>query len=307
MDLSSDAETSGSDASSDSVRTVVITSQPPSFQQPPEQKKQPKLGRFLTNRSNHSQKSSYTSVYTTSSYAENSQPSNNNNASTTSNLSYASQIQAQPSLPLLPTATMSVIHDRLDGREDQGSEGETIMESDENDGNAQHELRKVMQARARSKSANHSKQSRSRPGSRENGSSLYHNPYQTQNTSPSTITDPDLATPSSTSSRRELDGFRCVCHTTSREGQTIQWYSLRHFSRSSLQPATANILPSESCKKFLHVKCVGLNTQRLPKIYLCVFCTGQTPVVRGGRVRDGATTGFAAAGSPLAGKGERHR
>ena len=240
MDLGSDAENSGSDTSSDSVRTVVITSQPPSFQLPTEQKKQPKLGRFVTNRSNHSQKSSYTSVYTASNYAESSQTSNSNNARTTSNLPFTSQVQAQPGLPpLLPLPTMSVIHDRLDGGEDQGSEGETIMESDENDGNAQHELRKVMQTRARSKSANQSKQSRSRPGSRENGSSIYHNPYQNQNTSPSTITDPDLATPSSTSSRRELDGFRCVCHTTSREGQTIQWYGLTNtFLRSSSQPAT---------------------------------------------------------------------
>lgn len=43
--------------------------------------------------------------------------------------------------------------------------------------------------------------------------------------------------------------------------------------------------------KWLHGRCVGLNEARLPEVYVCVFCTGTTPLVRGGRIRDGR--GFA--------------
>jgi hypothetical protein len=41
----------------------------------------------------------------------------------------------------------------------------------------------------------------------------------------------------------------------------------------------------ESCNKWLHMACVGLSPQNLPPVFVCVFCTGQTPVARGGRVR----------------------
>ena len=79
---------------------------------------------------------------------------------------------------------------------------------------------------------------------------------------------------------------------------------------------------SESCSQWLHVRCTGLNAQRLPNVYLCLICTGHTPAVRGGRVRDptamagaaGRKGGFEGMGagmggveSPLAGKVGRGR
>ena len=236
--MNSDSESSDSDTSSDDTQTAIITSQPPSFQFPAETTttKLPKLGRFVTKSSNHSQKSSYTSVYTSSSYAESLPLPNGNKPRTMSTLSRESKRQAQADLPaLLPPALVTTFDNRLNSREDIGSEDETIMETDEGDGSAQHELRKVLRSRERTQSANRSAKARSksrhrlhsplgaRPTSRDTGGTLYAGQWHTQNTSPSTITDPDLATPSSTRSTRDLEAIRCVCHMTSREGQTIQW------------------------------------------------------------------------------------
>lgn len=41
----------------------------------------------------------------------------------------------------------------------------------------------------------------------------------------------------------------------------------------------------ESCTKWLHMGCLGLKPSTLPPVYICVFCTGQTPLARGGRIR----------------------
>lgn len=88
----------------------------------------------------------------------------------------------------------------------------------------------------------------------------------TFNASPSTITDPDLATPSTDRSSLSSEGTRCVCNSTDYDGQLM--------------------IQCESCTKWLHVRCVGLNSQNLPPVYVCIFCTGQTPAVRGGRIRE---------------------
>ncbi|OCL12538.1 hypothetical protein AOQ84DRAFT_150782 [Glonium stellatum] len=92
----------------------------------------------------------------------------------------------------------------------------------------------------------------------------------TLNGSPSTIADPDFATPSTDRSSLSSEGTRCVCNTNDYDGQLM--------------------IQCESCTKWLHVRCVGLNNQNLPPVYVCIFCTGQTPAVRGGRIREPART-----------------
>ncbi|CAA9960863.1 PHD multi-domain protein [Pyrenophora teres f. maculata] len=47
----------------------------------------------------------------------------------------------------------------------------------------------------------------------------------------------------------------------------------------------APMVQCESCNKWLHMGCVGLSKGALPRVYVCVFCTGQTPIARGGRLR----------------------
>lgn len=73
-----------------------------------------------------------------------------------------------------------------------------------------------------------------------------------------------LNTPSTDRSSLSIDSTRCVCNNTD-EGQTM--------------------VQCESCEKWLHMGCLGLKPSTLPAVYVCVFCTGQKPVVRGGRIR----------------------
>jgi hypothetical protein len=90
----------------------------------------------------------------------------------------------------------------------------------------------------------------------------HYDPYSNSfNGSPNTD---GLTTPSTDRSSISSESTRCVCN--------------RH---DDGQP----MVQCESCKNWLHMICVGLNTANLPPVYVCVFCTGQTPVARGGRVR----------------------
>jgi hypothetical protein len=63
----------------------------------------------------------------------------------------------------------------------------------------------------------------------------------------------------------------------------------------------------ESCTKWLHVRCVGLNQQSLPPVYVCIFCTGSTPVARGGRVREPLRREVLGRDSPLGYKSGGYR
>jgi hypothetical protein len=73
-----------------------------------------------------------------------------------------------------------------------------------------------------------------------------------------------LTTPSTDRSSLSIDSTRCVCYGTD-EGQPM--------------------VQCESCEKWLHMGCLGLKPSTLPTVYVCVFCTGQTPLARGGRIR----------------------
>lgn len=75
-------------------------------------------------------------------------------------------------------------------------------------------------------------------------------------------------TPSTERSGVSIEGTRCVCQSTEWDGQLM--------------------IQCESCTKWQHARCMGLplKSDLLPSVYVCVFCTGTTPVVRGGRVRD---------------------
>ncbi|EON62151.1 hypothetical protein W97_01370 [Coniosporium apollinis CBS 100218] len=85
-------------------------------------------------------------------------------------------------------------------------------------------------------------------------------------TSPTSLTEHDITTPSTDRSSVSNEGTRCLCNSTDGDGQLM--------------------IQCESCTKWLHVRCVGLNSQNLPPVYICIFCTGRTPAVRGGRVRE---------------------
>lgn len=90
----------------------------------------------------------------------------------------------------------------------------------------------------------------------------YYEPYLNSfNGSPSTD---GLTTPSTDGSSLSNESTRCVCNGID-DGQPM--------------------LQCESCSKWLHTNCVGLQANNKPPVYVCIFCTGHTPVARGGRIR----------------------
>jgi hypothetical protein len=105
-------------------------------------------------------------------------------------------------------------------RDSMESEVETVMEEDDGSGDATLELRKVMEERKKSQSkARNPRHHRyvSENTTRGNSQSVY---SSSTNISPTTVTDPDGATPSSSRSGTT----RCVCNNPDSEGFMIQWY-----------------------------------------------------------------------------------
>lgn len=220
--VDSDSGDSESDSSSSSAE--MVTSQPQSFAFPPQGHKQQKVGRFFfKDPKSHSQRSSYASTL--------------GSASTTKALSTqrTSDIQTQH---------RSRAYNDAGGNEVE-SEAETVIDTDDDKGDAQSELKKVLQSRSQKRTskpalrpesrdgftgprrAYPSQVSQLRPyrtsGSRTPGYHDYQDPYS--NISPTTITDPDMSTPTTgRESNSSGDSTRCVCHITEDFGEVmIQW------------------------------------------------------------------------------------
>ncbi|KAL8647311.1 MAG: hypothetical protein Q9210_005635 [Variospora velana] len=308
MNVDSGTEEEDSSPTSDNID--IATSQRQSFGFAKKKANRGKLTRFALDSKTHSQRSSYASTFASSNTAGGVNPTKPQVMS-----NFSSHFD-DPSLLPLPSSddrasSSTVISDRLDGRDAQGSNTETTMESDGGQGDAQSELKKIQQQRQRRKTRQRQSPQFWGPEKARRGFeypslvptnpiqpfpySVGHDPF---NISPTTITDPDLATPNSTrGSVVNSETTRCVCRVGDVDGGLmIQWYP---FSPCG----------SDSCKKWLHVNCVGLNPRRVPEVYLCIFCTGNTPNVRGGRVREPQRALFpvTTAGSPLAHKSQRFR
>lgn len=217
------------DSTSSSSTDVMVLSQTQSFANPSEQR-QPKLGRFTHHAQTHSQKSSYGSTLLSTGNIH--MTSNTARRRPSSNLTIQSNIQNR--YPRMSS------NDH--GRDYVESEAETIIDSEDDRGDAQSALKKVLQSRRKSsgkpsmrgKSNNlYDEQQASRPPQNAPLHSYYHesltptrNGYNQSynNISPTTITDPDLATPGSSRSTISGDSVRCLCHGGDDDGQLmIQW------------------------------------------------------------------------------------
>ncbi|EXJ59465.1 uncharacterized protein A1O5_12090 [Cladophialophora psammophila CBS 110553] len=161
-------------------------------------------------------------------------------------------------------------------------EGDVLME-EEPSGDAQHALRAIIQDRSRSASAQGDSHN---PNQLHSSPPLQQSQYALYNASPTTITDPDLATPST--DRESLASnvsIRCLC-------------------KSSVLDGLMPMIQCDSCTKWLHTSCAGIDHRRRPEPYVCAFCT-QTPVRPGhSSLRPSALPSTA---SPLAHKAKRHR
>jgi hypothetical protein len=100
------------------------------------------------------------------------------------------------------------------------SEAETVMEEDDGSGDATCELRKVMESRKKLQlKEQNSRHHRFASGTSPGGSVQYVNYTSSTNLSPTTVTDPDAVTPTSSGTGTT----RCVCNNTDSEGFMIQW------------------------------------------------------------------------------------
>lgn len=177
------------------------------------------------------------------------------------------------------------------------SASDAQAEPEEDSGDAQHALRKVLRERGRNPRPQMTSYG-SRPTLSSRPPSMIHLRSSPPRfgaeldinsrhvpSSPTTMTDPDLATPiTNRFSNYPSNGTRCVCNSMENGGHLM--------------------IQCESCNHWLHTKCVGLERSHLPSVYVCMFCA-QTPsrqCVRGSL----GVTGQAPP-SPLAHKSFRFR
>ena len=220
--VDNDSEDSESDSSSSSAEMVM--SQPQSFALPSQRHKQPKLGRFFNDPKSHSQRSSY--------------------APTLGSANIAKALSTQRTSSDVHTRRSSQAYNGA-GRVEVDSEAETVIDTDDDGGDARSELKKVLQSRSQKKVSKQAMRPESRDGftgqrraypsqggsshpyyttgSHTPGHHGYQDPYS--NISPTTITDPDMSTPTTgRESNASGDSTRCVCHITEDFGEVmIQW------------------------------------------------------------------------------------
>ena len=204
MDVDSESETSSSGSSTDDSQDPILTS----FAQPAPG---PKWGRF-NNSAPHSQKSSYASFYSANSYQDGQLTLPEIKQRSISSVTQGNSNRLFGTAPLQSLRESAVVGD------DEASEAETVVDPDDENDNARNELRKVLQDRRKGES--------SRPTHhlysphKLNTAVFPNNDSHFMGSSPTTLTDPDLATPTSSLS----DSIRCLCHVNHDDGQMIQWY-----------------------------------------------------------------------------------
>ncbi|KAL2006876.1 hypothetical protein VTN00DRAFT_9544 [Thermoascus crustaceus] len=287
MDLDGSATESETDSTEYSDYPIA-RSHNPSFAFPDPTSHRPKLSQADTSSRPHSKSSSYSSTMASSVSGRQSPWAGSSRGNVRRSQRPAqeewSKTPRRPSVPVNPNFTHGT----------SSSASETLPDPDEESGDAQHALRKLLIGRSKSlrhppgygarptrshHSFNNLRSSPPRYGNR------YDFPSGAPNTSPTTLTDPDLATPSTDRQSNPSNSTRCICNSMDNGGHLM--------------------IQCESCHHWLHTKCVGLERANLPPVYVCVFCT-QTPM-RGGRIRDPLAGAGHAPSSPLAHKSFRTR
>ncbi|MCJ1248220.1 hypothetical protein MMC30_005437 [Trapelia coarctata] len=217
---------------------ILVTSQAPSFDFPVEDPKRPKMGRFAHNSISHSSKSSYASTHASTSFAETWNPAAHHRVSSSQfpvGLTPRDGQSAPPGIRMSSESSQSSNHSYID---DSISEADTIMESDDGDGSAQQELRKVLKDReearkskskSRSKPKHHlhsplSSSTVSRYGKVGGGSGHRSSANTLSGSSPTKMSDSGLALFGSGGNKAVPLSIRCVCHMTTNSGQMITWY-----------------------------------------------------------------------------------
>ena len=227
-----DSQSDGSDSESSSGNSIlaITTSQAPSFNIPTSKTRQPKIGRFATNPKSHSQKSSSISIYTSSSYTDGmSEVANEGSSVGASRTRSVNQKSRSGSGKMSrPLKSPDVFNSHAD--KDEVSEAETVMSSEGHKGTAQYELKKLLRDRAKEtptvpvnprdpKNGNKPKNHLQSAYGSNAAPTASHNQHTFSSISPTTVTDPDLASPDN----HAHESVRCVCLVASNDGQMINW------------------------------------------------------------------------------------
>lgn len=142
--------------------------------------------------------------------------------------------------------------------------------SSDTQGDALGALKKAVEGRQKQRSVNNTLQAHNQRWAQASsdlaqGPSASYDPFSNAfSVSPANTSETTLTTPSTDRSSLSSESTRCVCNGSD-DGRPM--------------------ILCESCKNWLHMPCVGLHDNNLPAVYVCVFCTGSTPLARGGRVR----------------------
>jgi hypothetical protein len=238
MDTGTDSE-SGSPSESDEM----TISQPQSFAFSTHRAAKPKLARFVTDSKTHSQKSSYTSTlapsHTGYSLAVSEQPERLINTAWGTNSSGRRDSPAKRRLQR--RVPPNVLSDDIEGGRDIEihSEVETVT-SDDDRGDAQSELRKIVRVRAQSRPSTQAEARKSSVVYPSSGGRVPPELFGAMafsqgvganafgNVSPTTITDPGLSTPGTGRDSLAGEATRCVCPGFEIEGELmILWYVKR--------------------------------------------------------------------------------
>lgn len=230
MELDSPSEESETTSSSDS--TMMVLSRPQSFGLPNHKHRNPKLARFSIDSKTHSQKSSYASTLASGNNLNTLPVPENRNRPRVAG--HASSFDGQGLLQsknLINRASSSttISEDMNSMRDDDrvaDIEGETeLITSDDDKGDAQYELKKIIRNRAHNRAGIRSELKNGQMRESHDHGSLPakngqgRNPYDS--ISPTTITDPDLATPSTGRESHVSDSTRCVCHHFEMDGELM--------------------------------------------------------------------------------------
>lgn len=236
-----DSEESDSTSSSESDEMTI--SQQQSFAFPDLKAEKPKLPRFTTDSKTHSKKSSYASDLTPTRSRYNLAGSNKPGRRTSSARGPSSSSrQESPEKRKLhrvrPSIDMSddVDRSRLGRDIHINSEVDTVTTSDDDRGDAQSALKKIVRVRAQSRpstQAGRGKSSNTYPSRAQIHPELFgalafgqgDGINALDNISPTTITDPDLSTPGTGRESVMSEATRCVCPGYEIEGELmILWY-----------------------------------------------------------------------------------
>lgn len=241
VDTESDSE-SGSPSESDEM----TISQPQSFAFSDQRAAKPKLARFITDSKTHSQKSSYSSTLASSNagYSLAVSEKLERRMNTARGPSSSSQRDSPAKRRLQQTLPPSFLSDDVDrvrgGRDIEiNSEVETAT-SDDDRGDAQSELRKIVRVRTQSQTSAQAEARKSSVVYPSSGGrvppelfgaltfSQGANANALDNVSPTTITDPGLSTPGTGRDSVAGEATRCVCPGFEIEGELmILWYVKR--------------------------------------------------------------------------------